>query len=103
MSDGVQNIFKCLNFAIKYFNINLFALPLACSSASWLDTLFVLSLRDGSAGDGFALARGEVLPPDGERGLGGQSGLLRSKSESELEESYQKKKTLKKDFKKQTI
>lgn len=61
----------------------------------------MLSLRDGSAGDGFALARGEVLPPDGERGLGGQSGLLRSKSESELEESCQEN-HLKKDFKKQS-
>lgn len=53
----------------------------------------MLSLRDGSAGEGFALANGEVLPPEGDRGLGGQSGLLlRSKSESELEESYRNEK-----------
>lgn len=47
----------------------------------------MLSLRDGSAGEGFVLASGDVLPPEGDRGLGGQSGLLRSKSESELDES----------------
>lgn len=47
----------------------------------------MLSLREGSTGEGFALASGEVLPPEGERGRGGQRGLLRSKSESELEES----------------
>lgn len=47
----------------------------------------MLSFNDCSTGAIIDLAKGEVLPPEGERGLGGQIGLLRNKSESELEES----------------
>lgn len=64
-------------------------LPLACSSASWLEMLLALSLRDASTGAGCDFIE-TGLPPlaDGVRGLGGHMGLVFSRSESELDASF---------------
>lgn len=76
----------------KMFSLDLFCAtnkPLAASSASWLETLRALSLNEASVGVGRGRTIG-AIGCGGVLGLGGQTGLLCRRSESELEASCEK-------------